>query len=263
MGFVKTPEELRKLMRSTYDFYDAELLIVYWETKPEIIKKLLPPPLKPAKHPVAQAFVANYPKTNFGIAYKEAGLFLYTEFDGVIGMYCFAMPVDNDMAMIGGREMIGYPKKMANLNFQHDGKTTEGWVERHGIRFFEVKMEGNNKLNDKNAMRISMDLGLNPQNPKSIAYNYKFFTSPDLMSFDYNPRLTRQEVTMKPSEMQMGTAQVTLNESEFDPWSEVEIVKILGGVYMKTDTQMHPAEVVAEITQEVFEPYSFYNIDPY
>ncbi|GAG93914.1 unnamed protein product, partial [marine sediment metagenome] len=28
--------------RETADFYDAEMLVVYWETKPEIIKRLLP-----------------------------------------------------------------------------------------------------------------------------------------------------------------------------------------------------------------------------
>jgi len=263
MGFVKTPEQLKQFDLSSFDLFDAEMLIIYWETKPEIIKKLLPPPIKLAKHPVAQAFVANYPKTNFGPGYKEAALFLYVEYDGIIGTYCLSMPVYNDMALIRGREINGYPKKMAELHFKHGDETTEGWVERRGIRFFEAKMEGNNKLNDKNAMKISMELGLDPRNPKSISYNYKFFESPDGKSLDYNPRLNRQEVTMRVKEMQMGTADVILNESKYDPWSEVEIVKILGGLYLKTDSQMHPAKVVAEISQKEFEPYSFYKIDPY
>jgi len=263
MGFVKTPEELKKLERSSFDFFDAEFFAVYWETKPEIIARLLPPPLKPAKYPVVQAFVADYPETNFGVTYKEAALFLYAEYDGVTGAYCLAMPVDNDMAMIGGREFFGYPKKMATLFFHHEGKMTEGWVERHDTRYFEIKMEGNNKLNEKNALSMLMELGLDPQNPRSITYNYKFFRSPVYTSFDYNPRLIREEVTMQASELQMGTAQVTLNDSEYDPWSEVEIVKVLGGIYLKTNSQMQPGEIVAEISQEEFKPYSFYKVDPY
>ncbi|TFG01202.1 MAG: acetoacetate decarboxylase [Promethearchaeota archaeon] len=263
MGFNKTPEELKQLERKSFDFYNAEFLAVYWETKPEIVKKLLPPPLKPTKHPIASAFVANYPKTNFGVVYKEAALFLYAEYDGIIGMYCLAMPVDDDMAMIGGRELFGYPKKMSTIHFHHDNKKTEGWVERHGITYVKLQLEGNNKLNEKNALNILMDLGLNPQKPGVITYNYKFFRSPTYDSFDYNPRLIREEITMQASELQMGTAQITLTDSKYDPWSEVEIVKILGGIYLKTDSQMQPGEVVAEITQEEFEPYSFYKIDPF
>ena len=53
MGFVKTFEQIMAKTRATTDFYDAEMLIVFWETKPEIIAKLLPPPLKPANHPIA------------------------------------------------------------------------------------------------------------------------------------------------------------------------------------------------------------------
>jgi len=47
MGFKKTAEELALIYRETYDFYDAEMLTVFWETQPEIVKRLLPPPLKP------------------------------------------------------------------------------------------------------------------------------------------------------------------------------------------------------------------------
>ncbi|TFG02071.1 MAG: acetoacetate decarboxylase [Promethearchaeota archaeon] len=263
MGFVKTPQELKKFEINSFDLFNAELLIVFWETKPEIIQNLLPPPLKPTIHPVAQAFIANYPETNFGMPYKEAALFLYAEYDGEIGMYCLSMPVDNDMAMARGREITGYPKKMATLHFQHEGKSTEGWVERNGKKFFQANVEGNNKLNDKNALKIAMELGLDPKNPGSIAYNYKFFRAPNYKMFDYNPRLIRAKTTMHTIDMQMGTAQLTLNHSKFDPWSEVEVVNILAGLYMKTNTQLLPGEVVAEISQEEFQPYSFYKIDPY
>ena len=33
MGFVKTPKESEELRRSSFDFYDAEFLAVFWETK--------------------------------------------------------------------------------------------------------------------------------------------------------------------------------------------------------------------------------------
>ncbi|NVM38528.1 MAG: acetoacetate decarboxylase family protein [Candidatus Lokiarchaeota archaeon] len=263
MGFVKTPKELEELRRSSFDFYDAEFLAVFWETKPEIVKHLLPPPLKPVKHPVVQAIIANYPKTNFGVIYKEAALFLFGEYDGVIGIYCLAMPVDNDMALIGGREVFGYPKKMSNIHFKRENKEFEGWVERHGIQFFELKAKLNNKPNAKDAMKILLDLGLDPNKPGSITYNYKYFMSPLFKGFDYNPRLVREEITMQTSEFIMGEAEVKLTESEYDPWSEVEVDRVLGSIYVKCNSQMQPGEIVAEIEQDKFEPYSFMKLDPY
>jgi len=70
MGFVKTFEQIMANTRATADFYDAQMLAVFWETKPEIIAKLLPPPLKPSTHPIAWAFVADYPSTNFDVTYR-------------------------------------------------------------------------------------------------------------------------------------------------------------------------------------------------
>ena len=58
MGFVKTYEEILASTRETADFYDAEMLTVFWETRPETVARLLPAPLKPTADPVAMAFVA-------------------------------------------------------------------------------------------------------------------------------------------------------------------------------------------------------------
>ena len=111
MGFIRTFEEIMAMVGKRAEFYGAEMLTVTWETTPEIIKSLLPPPLKPAEKPIASAFVADYPRTNFSLPYKEAALFLLAEYHGVAGGYCLAMPVTYDMAMAGGREVFGYPKR--------------------------------------------------------------------------------------------------------------------------------------------------------
>ena len=87
--------------------------------------------------------------------------------------------------------------------------------------------------------------------------------SPLYDGFDYKPRLVREEITMQASEFVMGEAEVILNESEFDPWSEVVVERILGCIYLKCNSQMQPGKVVAEIEQEKFKPYSYMKIDPY
>jgi len=76
MGFVRSEERNSLKFMGTGEFYDMERLTVFFETKPEVVRRLLPPPLKPASLPIGTVFVANYPKTNFGVTYLESALFL-------------------------------------------------------------------------------------------------------------------------------------------------------------------------------------------
>src|SRR5512136_2420354 len=134
MGFVRSEKRNSlKLMRAG-EFYDMERVTVFVDTKPEVVRRLLPPPLKPGALPIGSVFVADYPKTNFGVAYLESALSLQAQFNGEEGSYCLGMPVTNDIAMILGREIFGYPKKMANIHLKRQGEKVDGLTERHGVR---------------------------------------------------------------------------------------------------------------------------------
>jgi len=259
MGFVKTIEEVSESYLETFEFYDAEMLTVYFETKQEIVKRLLPPPLKPATEPVGIVFVANYPKTNFGVTYLESALFLTAEYDGDEGMYCLSMPVTNDMAMIGGREIFGYPKKIGEIYFEHEGNDVRGWTERHGTRFMEIKAELTGKFNDEIAQTIIMK-NLE-SNPELVVYNFKYFAAPERAGFDYNPRLVKEIVKFGPKSIQLGEAELELRSSDHDPWGEVEVVRALGAIYTVGDNTMLPGNVVAEVDQTEFLPYAFMKVD--
>jgi len=207
MGFIKSFEEIMASTRETADFYDAEMLTVFWETRPEIIAKLLPAPLKPAPVPLAMAFVANYPATNFDVMYQESALFLSAVHNDEEGNYCLAMPVTSDMAMAGGREVFGFPKKMADIYFSRDGEAVRGWTERRGTRFMEVRAELNGRFNDAGAQEELLANGMEADGSmKVIAYNFKYFPAPEGGTFDYNPRLIRQETIFKPREILFGEA---------------------------------------------------------
>lgn len=84
-SFRKSLEEVAQLINNqkTADFGSAEMVNVFWETKPEIIEYLLPPPLERPKMPLAHGFIANYPETNFGLPYQESALFIRAIFAGV------------------------------------------------------------------------------------------------------------------------------------------------------------------------------------
>jgi acetoacetate decarboxylase len=263
MGFVKTLEQILAGRNETADFYDAEMLVVFWETKPEIVARLLPPPLKPTPEPLVTAFVANYPRTNFDVTYNESALFLRAEHEGEEGGYCLAMPVTNDIAMAGGREIFGFPKKIADVRLDREGDTLVGWTERRGIRFMEIRAKMTGKLNVEDAATMLMDPeAVNPDGSSdSVSYLFKHFPAPEGMGFDYNPRLVKQVTTMRPKEIQFGEAEVILQPSDYDPWAEVEIVRVLGAVRTVGDNSMKSGAVVAEVDQIEFAPHAFLKWD--
>lgn len=261
MGFIKTLEEISEKYRKAGEFYDAEALTVYFETKPEVVKRLLPPPLKPAAMPVGLAFVANYPKTNFGVSYLESAIFLLAEHNGDEGAFCLSMPVTNDIALILGREVFGYPKKIGEIHFEREGNDVRGWTERHGVRFFEIKAKLTGKFNDSVAQE--MIIKNLESRPDIVIYNFKFFHAPEREGFDYNPRLIREVVKLGPKSIELGEAELIIRPSEHDPWSDVEIVRVLGAIYSIGDNTMLPGSVVAEVDQAEFAPYAFMKLDAF
>jgi acetoacetate decarboxylase len=259
MGFVKSLEEIAESQRVTAEFYGAEALIVYFFTKPEIVQKLLPPPLKPAAMPLGSVFLAHYPRTNFGVTYRESALLLAADFKGETGLYCLSMPVTNDIALILGRETFGYPKKMADIHLTRQGSKVEGWTERHGVRLLDVRVNLTGTFNDKAALGMMKDRL--QANPDTIIFNFKYFQSPTRKGFDYNPRLVRGVVKSSEDSLEFGEAEFVLRSSDHDPWGEIEIAKVLGATYTVGSLTMLPGAVVAEVDQGEFAPYAFMKID--
>ena len=256
--------ELKKNSLKNSVFKGAEMLTLLWETKPEIIERILPPPLEPLERPICSAFIGYYSSTNQGVSYYESALFLRCQFKGEYGQYFLAMHVSDDRAMIGGREICGFPKKMANIGIQRDDKTLRAWSERLGVKNIETTVKLTGKFNSSEMPQVMQQFKILPSRKKgTINYNFKYFPAPTKNGFDYAPRLVRQETLIRPQSMEMGEAEISLNSSVHDPWGEVEIVKILGALYLKTNNTMLPGEVVAEVDSKEFLPYSFIAWDWY
>ncbi|MBU3183496.1 acetoacetate decarboxylase family protein [Clostridium estertheticum] len=251
-SFIKDPNDIKKYCSKPTTFYNAQMLTAYWETKPEIIARLLPAPLKPAKRPLVSAFVANYPRTNFCAAYKETALLILADYNGQIGTYCISMQVSDGMAMALGREIYGFPKKLAEIKFKREGDTVNGSVSRNGIEFFSLKANLNEKFNDIDGKKI---IGDNYGNILPI-YNYKYSKSPDGSGFDLKPRLIEQGETMDTTLFKNGEVEMNLKDSPHDPWAELEVVKMLGCTYTEGTTVLLRGKVLEEVDPMAFIPYS-------
>jgi acetoacetate decarboxylase len=250
MGFVKTSAELASYFEVPARLFPgAKMLGAMFETRPETVARLLPPPLVPADAPTALVFIAEYPETNLGPGYREAALFLSCQYRGETGTYCLAMPIDSEeVRCTNGREVFGFPKKLAKIRLEREGDTLHGWVERHGIRFFELRVA-----------LMSTIPSLPPTGP-----NFLFKASPriDLTpGFEGPVLLCKQTTEVVPHSVEVGVPEVTLRDSPRDPWSEVEVVSPLAGFYLVSDNTMRPGSVVARVDGDAYLPHYFKMID--
>lgn len=266
MSFIRSVDEIVKKgeERRNSVFKNAEMVHVFWLTKPEIIERILPPLLEPIEKPLCTAFVAYYPSTNQGQPYHESAIYVRIKYKDEFANYCLGMHVDDDRAMIGGREICGFPKKMAKFKIELGEKEIHAWSERLGVRNIEIRANRTGKFNTSELADVIKEFKVLPTRKRGYsAYNYKFFTSPDRTGFDYPPRLVRQSTMAQAQSMEMCEANLSLNSSVHDPWGELEIVKVLGALYIKTNNTMLPGEIVAEIDPKEFLPYSFVKMDWY
>ena len=95
-------------------------------------------PTDPAKMTL---FVANYPKTSFTIPYQEAAILIHCR--SLLGraVHCPWMVVNDDTALIYGRELLGYPKKWAEIKFEESGRHISASVTRRGVEVINIEAE--------------------------------------------------------------------------------------------------------------------------
>lgn len=246
MGFVKTDRDLNDYFKlGVRQFDGAKMMGVMFQTRPEIVARLLPPPLMPADMPGGLIFIAQYPETNLGPGYREAALYLSCQYEKEQGTYCLSMPIDSEPSrMHNGRDIFGLPKKMCQINLEKEGNKVSGWVERFGIRFVEINIE------------LSGSLPEVP--PTGPSFTFKAMPRIDLKpGFDGPVLLCKQKTEVRMKSFEIGVPEVIMQPSVADPWSEVEIEQATIGFFMESDNTMLPGEVITEVDPEAFLPFYF------
>jgi acetoacetate decarboxylase len=106
--------------RGPYRFYDREFIVITYRTDPEALAAVVPEPLEIDEHIVRYEFIRMPDSTGFG-DYTESGQVIPVRFKGEKGSYVHAMYLDDDAPILGGRELWGFPKKLASPRISHEG----------------------------------------------------------------------------------------------------------------------------------------------
>jgi acetoacetate decarboxylase len=113
--------------KGPYKFYNREFIVITYRTDIERLREVVPQPLEVASDTVAYEFIRMPDSTGFG-DYTESGQVIPVRFrapDGSVeeGGYVHAMYLDDSSPIAGGREIWGFPKKLATPKISHENET--------------------------------------------------------------------------------------------------------------------------------------------
>jgi acetoacetate decarboxylase len=229
------------LERPPFRYADTQVTAIVFKTDPEVLAKLVPPPLEPNPDQLMLFYIGHFLLADYGLAYNEAGLGVPVIYNGKPGYYAIVLYLDQPNPIVGGREIYGWPKKEAEkiLYQEEDGKVTAE-VTRYGFSIIKATFETTETLDPV------------PERPKDPWYLLKLIPS---LEEGAPPDVLKLYVTvMDPdvaTEMNLGTATLEFSESPYDAFlSEIPVGEIVYGETIVHDFTLGYGELVRDYLAE-------------
>lgn len=113
-----------------YRFINREFFIITYRTDPAALAAVIPAPLEMTDPLVKFEFIRMPDSTGFG-DFTESGQVIPVRFQGQLGGYVHMMYLDDHPPIAGGREIWGFPKKLASPELRVE-KDTLGGILKYG-----------------------------------------------------------------------------------------------------------------------------------
>jgi acetoacetate decarboxylase len=141
--------------RGPYRFVDREFLIIAYRTDPEKLRAAVPEPLQIAEPVVRYEFIRMPNSTGFG-DYTESGQVIPVSYKGRKGGYTHSMYLNDHPPIAGGREIWGFPKKLANPSLRPESDTLVGTLDYGPVRVATGTMGYKHKQADLKAVKAAL-----------------------------------------------------------------------------------------------------------
>lgn len=232
---MPAPRWIRTYPAGPYRFINREYLIISYETDREILESLLPPPLELIEPVVKFEFIRMPDSTGFG-DYTESGQVVPVRYKGEEGTFTLAMFLDCEAPIAGGREIWGYPKKLAKPKLFVEQDVLVGILDFGSVRIATATMGYKHHETDNEAI-------LNAQK-KPI------FLLKNIPGVDGKPQINQltktylTDITVKGA--WTGPGSLELHPHALAPIAELPVKKILNAVHFICDLTLPYGEVVED-----------------
>ena len=216
-----------------YRYRDCPLMIVPFVAEPGVTRRLVPEPLQPNPDDVAYVAIGHMHNDRLGST-REAFIVVPSS-DGVrSGNYSVFLYLENDACITSGREIWGWPKKLAEISFAEDAHGVRAGVRRGGTELLRASLDG---LEDASAE----DLDLSP-----VWFNQKIIPS---VVEGAPPEVSQITATtfegIEVSDVRRGRARLHLDGTADDPLAGlIGIRQVLDGHRMTMSFRLLHGEIV-------------------
>jgi acetoacetate decarboxylase len=138
-----------------YRFVDREFLVITYRTDPEKLRAVVPEPLEFDEPVVKFEFIRMPDSTGFG-DYTESGQVIPVSFRGRKGSYSHCMFLNDHPPIAGGRELWGFPKKLAKPSLRAEIDTLVGTLDYGPVRIATATMGYKHRDADLAAVEASL-----------------------------------------------------------------------------------------------------------
>jgi acetoacetate decarboxylase len=216
-----------------YRFYNREYLIVTYRTDPAKLRELVPEPLEVAAPLVNFEFIRMPDSTGFG-DYTESGQVIPVTFQGRKGGYSHCMFLDDHPPIAGGRELWGFPKKLAKPTLVAEIDTLIGKLHYGSVEIAVGTMGYKHKQADLAAVKASME-----------APNFLLKIMPHV---DGTPRICEiveyqlTDINLKGA--WTGPAALSLHSHALAPLNELPVLEVVSATHILADLTLGLGKVV-------------------
>jgi len=216
-----------------YRFVDREFFVITYRTDPEALRAVVPEPLEVGEPLVKYEFIRMPDSTGFG-DYTESGQVIPVTFEGQAGGYVHAMYLNDDSPIAGGREIWGFPKKLAEPALSIEKDTLLGTLDYGPVRIATGTMGYKHTTLDPAAVKESLE-----------APSFLLKIIPDV---DCGPKVCElvryylEDLTVKGA--WAGPAALELHDHALAPVADLPVLEVVSGVHILSDLTLGLGEVV-------------------
>ncbi|MBO9707483.1 MAG: acetoacetate decarboxylase [Caulobacter sp.] len=216
-----------------FRFVDREFVIISYRTDPEALARVVPAPLRPAEPIVKYEFIKMPDSSGLG-SYTESGQVIPVSYGGAPGGFTHAMYLDSEAGIASGRELLGFPKVLAQPRLEVRNDALVGTLDYNGVRVATATMAYKWKALDHDAVAASL-----------AAPGYLLKILPHVDGTARICELVKvhiADVTVKGA--WTGPAALELHPHALAPVSRLPVLEVLSATHVLTDLTIVGGEVV-------------------
>ena len=135
-----------------YRYRDCPLMVVPFVAEPGVTRRLVPAPLEPNSDDIAYVAIGHLYNDRLGST-REAFIVVPASDGARTGNYSVFLYLENDACVTSGREIWGWPKKLAEISLAEDADSVRAVVRRGGADLVRATLEG---LEDASADELAL-----------------------------------------------------------------------------------------------------------